>query len=360
MICQSSSRQSRRSCGLLLMVTIFTLTFLLNAQRVSRRRSQITLQHKPQVVSVDTRQNTSQVVSVDKMQNTSQVVSVDMMQNTSQVVSSIQVVSPAVEFLKPCIQQILIRVRFPSVLPLLDKRYGIEAIFVLHYKPLSHRKHSIKDHVLSVFHSEPIWVEELDAEELTDADIECVSNRIIQRAYISRHTSRGEDSLALKHMAVYNFMVNQNLTNVLVLEDDATFLTSDWLTDSSLWKSILRELPLNYDMVMLSGFSSWHNHGAKVGEHLYLAQTSRVSSMYLVSQKGALNMLRTLPIVGPLDWIMNWAGGHDANGVLREPIPPAPVKDMAIFWSEPPMSSQLDTLGISSLSAGRDSAPRVR
>jgi hypothetical protein len=85
----------------------------------------------------------------------------------------------------------------------------------------------------------------------------------------------------------------------------------------------------------------------KFGTHLYLAQMSRVSSMYLVSQKGALNMLRTLPIVSPVDFIINWAGGM--RSIIPEGVPPAPVKDIAIFWSEPPMSSQHDTAGISSL-----------
>lgn len=280
----------------------------------------------------------------------SRVISVDARQYTHQVGLH------TTEFLKSCIQQILRRVRMPSVLPLIDKRYGIEAVFVLHYKPLSQRKKTMKDRVMSVLHSDPIWVEDLDAEELTNADIECVSNRKIQHPYIHRNTTKGEDSLTLKHMAVYNFMVEQNLTNVLVLEDDATFLTSDWRTDSSLWKSILRDLPVDYDMVMLSGFDNWHRHGNKVGKYLYLAQTSRVSSMYLVSQKGALNMLHTLPIVGPLDWIINWAGGHDSNGLIRERIPTAPVKDIAIFWSEPAMSSQDDVLHMSSLAAGRNSA----
>jgi GR25 family glycosyltransferase involved in LPS biosynthesis len=229
----------------------------------------------------------------------------------------------------------------------------------VHYKPLKSRKHTMKERVLSELKLEPIWVEELDAGELTDTDIECVTSRKIQHIYINRNTTRGEDSLTLKHMAVYNFMVEQNMSNVLVLEDDATFLTHDWLKNSSTWKHILRELPENYDMVMLSGFNNMSRYGKKISDHLYLTQTSRVSSMYLVSQKGARNMLRTLPIVGPVDFIINWAGGLHADRAMRERIPSAPVKDIAIFWSEPHLSSQDNPLKTSSLESGRNNEPKI-
>jgi GR25 family glycosyltransferase involved in LPS biosynthesis len=233
------------------------------------------------------------------------------------------------------------RVRFPAQLPVIDKRYGIDAIFVVHYKPLKHRKLAAKDRVKSVFGSYPLFIEDLDKNELSDTDLKCVSNRTLQHQFIQRPTHKGEDSLTLKHMAVFHFIATRGLTNVLVLEDDATFLQSDWLSTQSQWQLLLKYLPLDYDLVMLSSFANFHRRGIQVSKHLYLAQQSRVSSMYLVSRKGALNMLRTLPIVGPFDFQINYATNHAVPSNLPRP----PIQDIKVFWSEPPMSDQFDSLG---------------
>ena len=61
----------------------------------------------------------------------------------------------------------------------------------------------------------------------------------------------------------------------------------------------------DYDLLFLSGFGNMHNRGVKVTDHLYLAQQSRVVSVYLTSQKGARNMLRSLPMVSVIDFQMN-------------------------------------------------------
>ena len=99
-------------------------------------------------------------------------------------------------------------------------------------------------------------------------------------------------------------MVHHSLDNVLVLEDDATFV-SDWTREDSVWQKIVRALPMTYDLLFLSGCCRIHKRGKKITDHLYLAQQSRVSSMYLISQKGARNMLRSLPMVSGIDWHMN-------------------------------------------------------
>ena len=157
-------------------------------------------------------------------------------------------------------------------------------------------------------------------------------------------------------MAVFNLMVKQNLTNVLILEDDATLLTSNWSTDSSLWKFVLKDLPFTYDMVMLSSFGNLRRQGEKVGKNLFLAQASRVSRMYVLSRKGARNMLRTLPIVAPMDFQINWAGSDR----IPKTVTKAPVQNISIFWSEPPMGGQHDATGRSGTVGGRKRLRRLR
>jgi len=245
-------------------------------------------------------------------------------------------------FVKPCMQNIFSRVRFPQVLPSIQQAYGIDGIFVVHYKPLKHRRQAMDLRVRSVFKYAPTFVEELDRNELSDADFACASDRHLQHLFIKRPTKRGEDSLTLKHMAVFNFMMQQNITNVLVLEDDAVFLQTDWISASSQWQNILLELPKDYDILMLSGYKNFHRRGKQISKHLFLAQQSRVSSAYVISKKGAMNMLRTLPIVSPIDFQINYAGGHKVPNNL----PPANVVDMKILWSEPPMCEQYDETGL--------------
>jgi GR25 family glycosyltransferase involved in LPS biosynthesis len=245
-------------------------------------------------------------------------------------------------FVKPCMQSIFSRVRFPQVLPFIEPGYGIDGIFVVHYKPLKHRRQAMHLRVTSVFNSPPTFVEELDRDELSDADFFCASDRHLQHLFIKRHTTRGEDSLTFKHMAVFNFIIQRNITNALVLEDDATFLQKDWISASSQWQHILQELPKDYDMVMLSRFKNFHRRGKQISNHLFLAQKSRVSSAYLISNKGAMNMLRTLPIVSPIDFQINYAGGHQ----VPRNLPPARVLDIKILWAEPPMCGQYDDTGL--------------
>ena len=113
-------------------------------------------------------------------------------------------------------------------------------------------------------------------------------------------------------------MVEKSLENVLILEDDAAFVYSDFTSHDSLWQHILANLPASYDMIFLSGFGR-HNVGKKITDHIYLGQVSRVASMYMISQKGARNMLRSLPMVSIIDWHMNYAVGKDNEWMKKMP-----------------------------------------
>ena len=78
-------------------------------------------------------------------------------------------------------------------------------------------------------------------------------------------------------------MIQNSLDNVLILEDDAAFMYSDWTGFGSYWQSILRDLPASYDIIILSAFGNMHKKGEKITDHIYLAQQSRQASMYMVS-----------------------------------------------------------------------------
>ena len=48
---------------------------------------------------------------------------------------------------------------------------------------------------------------------------------------------------------------------------------------------------------MMCTYVGTFNRGTKITEHLIFGQRSRATDMYLISQKGARNMLRSLPMV---------------------------------------------------------------
>eukprot|EP00566_Odontella_aurita_P004671 CAMPEP_0113595116 /NCGR_PEP_ID=MMETSP0015_2-20120614/39467_1 /TAXON_ID=2838 /ORGANISM="Odontella" /LENGTH=786 /DNA_ID=CAMNT_0000502215 /DNA_START=238 /DNA_END=2593 /DNA_ORIENTATION=+ /assembly_acc=CAM_ASM_000160 len=229
--------------------------------------------------------------------------------------------SLSIDVLKPCASDLLSRHGIPEDLPLIDPAFGIDALLIVHYNPLKERKKVMIQRVRDHFGVDPIFVTNYDQEDLTEEHIECIGDRRAQHAFIHRPTTKGEDSLSVKHMAVYYYTIQHSLRNVLVLEDDATFLQPDWRSSDSLWQTILRDLPADYDAVFLSGCCG-HNHGERITEHLYLAQSSRVSSMYMISQKGARNMLRSLPLVAPIDRHINYAaGGHWNDWMNGSKIP---------------------------------------
>jgi GR25 family glycosyltransferase involved in LPS biosynthesis len=240
----------------------------------------------------------------------------------------------------PCVLDLLSQHNIPDI-STGDSALGFDAVFVVHYTPLVQRRQDILNTVKNQFGIEPVFVEAFDREALTAEHLACIGDRDAQRAFINRNTTQGEDSLSLKHLAVYFYMVQHSLQNVLILEDDATFLQSDWKSPQSLWQHILKVLPADYDMLFLSGCCELHNIGTQISEHLYLAQSSRVSSMYLISQKGARNMLRSLPLVAPIDFQMNYAAGWKDQWLEKMPRFHGPrTIDIKLYHTEPYMSEQ--------------------
>ena len=249
---------------------------------------------------------------------------------------------PSVDVIDPCAMHLLSRNRISSDSSRIHPVFGFDAVFVTHYTPLRSRKTEMIERVQSQLGIFPTFVEDFDRETLTDEHFECFSDRTAQKAYITRHTSRGEDSLSLKHMAIYHHVIHNSLQNVLVLEDDATFVHTDWRSSNSTWQKIIRDLPHDYDVLFLSGCCDIHNVGTKVTENLYFAQASRVTSMYMISQKGARNLLRSLPLVAPIDFHMNFAAmpateWHNLTGIERDPR----TQNIKFFHTEPYLSEQI-------------------
>jgi len=254
------------------------------------------------------------------------------------------------ETLDSCVADLLSSHTMPYNLPLVNPVFGFDAVFVIHYTPLADRKKVMMERIRQVIGVNPIFIEDFDREALADEDVECFGDSKAQMAYIQRVAKKGEVSLTMKHFTAYFYMVQQSLDNVLVLEDDAAFAQSDWTSKESVWQKILRDLPESYDLLLLSAFGNNRRRGEKITDHIYLAQQSRVASMYLISQKGARNMLRSLPMVSIIDFQMNYAANHTGNKWMTK-LPgfhgPRTI-DIEIYHSEPPLSHQVEPDGLKS------------
>ena len=170
----------------------------------------------------------------------------------------------------------------------------------------------------------------------------------------SRENYLGEDSATLKHLfAAYAFLRHKAWNNAIILEDDATFEEtvsgkSVWHDENGVFRTMLRDLPADYDIVMLSRYDpvdSLNTGKPRIGNHLVLAQQSRVASAYLISRKGATNLLRSLPVIGPPDFQINYMDPA-ARPAGQLDIPPLQNSGtLKIFHSVPWLSDQMDPTG---------------
>ena len=148
-----------------------------------------------------------------------------------------------VETLDKCVIDIFSRNNLPNNLPHINPALGFDAVFVTHYTPLKERKKAVIKRVRESLGVDPIFVEDFDREDLSDDDVKCFGNSKAQLAYIRRVSKKGEVSLTLKHIVIYFYMIQHSLENVLVLEDDAAFMHSDWVSKDSVWQKIMQDLP---------------------------------------------------------------------------------------------------------------------
>uniref|UniRef100_A0A7S0WGA3 Fucosyltransferase n=1 Tax=Hemiselmis tepida TaxID=464990 RepID=A0A7S0WGA3_9CRYP len=251
----------------------------------------------------------------------------------------------------PCQKELLSRFfRNPWPMRKADERLGVDSLFVVHYSKLKHRKVLMEKRLMETFGVKGVFVNEFDREELNESDFSCFGNREWQTTYIGRPTTNGEDSLSIKHMAVFYYMYRMGIQNALILEDDAAFFhkkANDWLVEGTEWQYILKDLPEDYDSVMMSKFWNFRAKGKSFGPNLVLAQASETTGMSMFSLKGAINMLNSLPVIGPIDFQINYVGRtQKITNERNHSVPLAQVVNVKIFHAEPPLSFQADPSGI--------------
>ena len=115
--------------------------------------------------------------------------------------------------------------------------------------------------------------------------------------------TKSEVAISLGHMRMWERFKESKKPVALFLEDDAIF-HEEFIKE---WNNALTKVPANWDMIYLSGYKvKWGGHKAeKIGNKLLkVNQGVWWMSGYLLSESGVNKLLKSKPIVGPVDvWI---------------------------------------------------------
>ena len=101
------------------------------------------------------------------------------------------------ETLDPCVVDLLSRNTIPQNLPPKSPAFGFDAVFITHYTKLGSRKPVMIERVQQALGMDPIFVEDFDAEALTDEDLKCFGDSEAQMAYINVGYSYAQQSFTL-------------------------------------------------------------------------------------------------------------------------------------------------------------------
>lgn len=153
------------------------------------------------------------------------------------------------------------------------------------------------------------FINAVNGENLSDSQIDAVSNPSLSKKELGRELSRGELGCALSHISIFKTIVHQEIDVALILEDDVD-ISADLL---SILNS-LEELPDNWELILCGYYadtatekksepSFWGNKNI-----VHLFQTVRLVEVaygthgYLINTQGAKKLLKELTtIIKPID-----------------------------------------------------------
>lgn len=216
---------------------------------------------------------------------------------------------------------------------------GLDAVYVLHYPPLVDRKRAADAELERVgLAAATYFMTSLNKEDLTSDIRDCLVN--------SQKQSGGVDSLSIKHLWAYYHTLKNKYKHVLVMEDDMHFETANVIESL---QELVRSVPADYTTVHISGCLGFHAlDPPKFGSHLHgPGQASRCTSGYVISEKGAKQMLeKVLLDLGGI----TLPADHQQNGVI----------DNGGYWYEPYLATQTDLGGGSSYNSKVLQLPTAR
>jgi len=128
---------------------------------------------------------------------------------------------------------------------------------------------------------------------------------ILREKDINIDLTKQEVAVALSHISIWEKIVNENISNALILEDDVFFENNFSKKTNSIWNE-LSNSDIKFDLLFLS-----YKKVARNPEINLISKNLSIPirgiwwlSGYILSNKGAKKLLDKLPVVGPIDlWI---------------------------------------------------------
>eukprot|EP00158_Paraphelidium_tribonemae_P005816 Partr_v1_DN27541_c0_g1_i1_m30618 putative (Alpha (1,3) fucosyltransferase len=212
-----------------------------------------------------------------------------------------------------CVSKIASRAQPELSLPEIKKEESkwpfFDEVLVTHYS----RKPERRDYMtnfLTRFGVSAKFITAWDRQDLSADDNKCLNPRfelatgIDNRYWWHKDLVGGEVSLSAKHFGAYHYIIENKLSNALILEDDI-MIPKDLDDDAfnANLKKLMDEIPKDYDIVELGICLDMHCPVRSTGSPFsYCSHTgSRCTHAYVISFQGAIKMFKTLPLRAPID-----------------------------------------------------------
>lgn len=207
---------------------------------------------------------------------------------------------------------------------------NVDAVYVMHYKPLVERLTHIQDLMSShnieytVFDEEP--GEKLDEYFFDDYDTRKNKLLLFPGNQPQKDVKDSEISLAFKHVRALEKMVKDNIPVALFLEDDAILCDNF----SSIANIYLANTPEDWDMIFPGNGCNLRIDQSRIkpGQLSYLKEhpATKCTDSYFIKLDAAKKLLTTIkPFHIAIDWELNFQLKHH---------------DFKVYWFEPHIIEQ--------------------
>lgn len=180
-------------------------------------------------------------------------------------------------------------------------------IYIIHYKGAVDRKTYLSEW-LDRNSLKATWMTDPDRNDLTQEVISQYYNQHCTKEWsdyphLNRSLTKGEIACSIAHLNVYKDAIEKNYSNILVLEDDCTFVPNFILK----FNKLMEKIPDDYDVISLGSCCNLKHEKA----HLVTEPTlfkkippvGRCAFSNLLSLKGCKKIVeRCIPFSYPMDW----------------------------------------------------------